>query len=377
MPPSSSQKRFLHPECWRFKTDSFRLSVTREGGHLYPEDFCLPSGKKVSPYFIAPWKIDLKAYPEARVLGTLRGDFFCMPFGGASTYAGVRHSAHGEGAYAPWSFQGTEKREAWSRSRFELNYKKSSGKIVKEISVRSDENILYTEHRLSGFSGPMTYGHHPNLQLPSDPRSVFLSKSSYLFGQVLDPFEFPSQGGYSSLKSGALFKKIDSVPLAAGGALDLTTLPVNEGYTDIVTLASDPRIKIGCTTLVYSKEGFLWFSLKRTKDLPTSVLWLQQGGRHYPPWNGLRGVLGLEETMGLVGGLEASVKPNLFSQRKIPTHHIFKPNQSIRVPFIQGVCETPQNFQRVKKVELLDQEIVFTDEKNQTAKSSVQIDFLN
>ena len=58
--------------------------VTRIGGHLGPVTFDR-RGRKIMPLSVAPWaaeRLDLATPP---IIRALRGDFFCMPFGGNAT----------------------------------------------------------------------------------------------------------------------------------------------------------------------------------------------------------------------------------------------------------------------------------------------------
>src|SRR5207249_1604720 len=67
-------------------------------------------GRKIAPLSVAPWateKLDKSTPPIIRIL---RGDFFCMPFGGNKTpYRGrgriERHPIHGETANANWTLR--------------------------------------------------------------------------------------------------------------------------------------------------------------------------------------------------------------------------------------------------------------------------------
>ena len=78
---------------WVVASDRVKLAVTALGGHMAPVTFRLAGGRKAQPYFISPWQNEGQKITEP-VLVPLRGDFFCMPFGGGS-YRGPY--AKGEG----------------------------------------------------------------------------------------------------------------------------------------------------------------------------------------------------------------------------------------------------------------------------------------
>ena len=98
----------LGQPSWELGSTHVRAFVARTGGHLGPVTFRLGS-RAIEPFSVAPWwneKLDASHPPVIRVL---RGDFFCMPFGGnASTYRGERHPIHGEVANANWKFESLE-----------------------------------------------------------------------------------------------------------------------------------------------------------------------------------------------------------------------------------------------------------------------------
>ena len=67
---------------WLLKGGNVELFLTQQGGQHAPGNFKLANGATVQPYFLSPWqerKPDLSSIP---LLQYLRGDFFCLPFGG-------------------------------------------------------------------------------------------------------------------------------------------------------------------------------------------------------------------------------------------------------------------------------------------------------
>src|SRR5256885_7909802 len=100
---SKGLKTVLGQPSWRVASRRVEAYVTRTGGHMGPAVFDR-RGRKIAPLSIAPWateKLD-KATPP--IIAALRGDFFCMPFGGNSTpYRGERHPIHGETANSRWT----------------------------------------------------------------------------------------------------------------------------------------------------------------------------------------------------------------------------------------------------------------------------------
>ena len=64
---------------------------------------------------VSPWSMEKSIQRDRKtpsVIKALRGDFFCMPFGGnSSPFNREHHPAHGEVANANWKFESLKKNE--------------------------------------------------------------------------------------------------------------------------------------------------------------------------------------------------------------------------------------------------------------------------
>jgi hypothetical protein len=98
-------KRVVYGQpSWRIASSEVEAFVTEMGGHVGPVTF-YRSGQRLQPYSVAPWAQEKNDPPLRPVIKALRGDFFCMPFGGnATAFRGERHPVHGETANARWQF---------------------------------------------------------------------------------------------------------------------------------------------------------------------------------------------------------------------------------------------------------------------------------
>ena len=196
------------------------FDITRLAGQLGPVKFRL--GRQiVEPFSTAPWCDKPGADKFIPLLRELRGDFFCAPFGAGPAWQGEAHPPHGETANATWKVNppGNGRLVATLRTRIR------PGKITKIIEAREGETNLYQTHLLEDFRGRMCLGHHAMLDFNRNGPGL-LSTSKLRLAQVLPaPFEIPAQGGYCSLKQGAWFRRLDSVPMAEGGKTDLTHFP--------------------------------------------------------------------------------------------------------------------------------------------------------
>jgi hypothetical protein len=339
---------------WRLASKDVEAFVTVRGGHLGPVTFDRRR-KKIQPYSIAPWaeeKTDPALPPLLRVL---RGDFFCLPFGGNSRpHRGEQHPVHGETANAAWRCECLEEKNGRTTLRLSLETKVRRGRVEKDITLVAGQNLVYCRHTVSGMSGPMDFGHHAMLKFPETPGSGLVATSHFLSGQVFPGhFEDPAGYGYSCLKPGAEFHSLRAVPLAVGGTTDLSRYPARRGYEDLVMLVNDLEVPFGWTAVTFPRERYVWFALKNPRILRQTVLWLSNGGRHYPPWNGRHtAVMGLEDVTAYFHyGLAESARKNPFSARGIPTHRALEATRPLVVPYIMGAVPIPAGFDRLLTIE--------------------------
>ena len=366
---------------WRLASASVEAFVTEMGGHLGPVTFDL-KGSKLQPYSVAPWAEEPVDPSLPPILQALRGDFFCLPFGGNGTpFRGEKHPVHGETANARWRFRSLETKAGRSCLHLSLATKVRPGQVDKHIWLVDGQNILSSQHLLTGMSGPMNPGHHAMLKFPNAAGSGLLSTSRITYGQVFpQPFELPENRGYSHLKPGAEFKSLAQVPTRTGELADLTCYPARRGYEDLVMVVNDPKVPFAWTAVAFPQQRYVWFALKDPRLLPETVFWLSNGGRHYPPWNGRHvNVMGLEDVCSCFhSGLAESVRPNPISAKGFPTCLTLNPRKPLAIPYIMGVAAIPRGFDRVTSIEAArnGQAIRLTSASDKRAEASVHLDFL-
>jgi len=365
-------------DSWRIANDVVEAFLTVTGGHLAPVRFHTPAGL-VQPFALAPWSAREVDARHPRVLRHLRGDFFCLPFGGnATAWRGERHPVHGETACGRWRRPALAAGSDRTLFTAELRPGVRPGIVTKRIELRRGQTAVYCEHEIRGMRGPMCLGHHAMLRFDRDtgPGRLWLGRAR---GQVCpQPWEDPAQGGYSCLRPGARFSRLDRVPLAAGGQADLTRFPAREGFEDLVLVTRDRTRRLAWTTVTFPAARYLWFACKDPRQLASTVLWHSHGGRHYPPWNGRhRGVLGLEEvTAYFHHGLAASARPNALSRRGIPTVLRLDPERPTRIRCLMGVAAIPRGFDVVREVRLRPGGVEFLSVAGPRAAASLDLDFL-
>ena len=369
---------------WVFASDRVEAALTCEGGHLAPVTFHTDAGP-VQPFSIAPWTTGDLAPGAPDVLRMLRGDFFCAPFGGNATpWRGERHPVHGESAGSRWSLIRSSDREGGAVLEVALRTRVRPGRIVKRIELRPGETNIYCRHVLSGMSGPLSLGHHTMLRFSDESGEGRLALSPWRLGRVCPvPFEDPAQGGYSALRTGASFRSLRSVPLAAGGTTDLSTYPARAGFDDLAMVSSRlPRRgppQPAWSAVTFPKGGYLWFSLKDPRVLASTVLWFSNGGRHYPPWNGRhRRVLGIEEATSFFHlGLAESAAANTLSRLRVRTALTLRADAPLEVNYVMGVAAIPRGFDVVSSIRFLRDHVVFQSRSGLRVEHPVDPGFLS
>jgi hypothetical protein len=379
--PHGTSRIVCGQPSWRIASSQVEAFVTETGGHLGPVTFDR-KGRRFQPYSVAPWAEEDVDRSLPAIVQVLRGDFFCMPFGGNSTaFRGETHPVHGETANSRWRFESLQTREGRTCLHLSLRTKVRPGRVDKEISLQEGQNAIYCKDIVSGIGGPMSLGHHAMLRFPDPAGSGVLSTSPFVYGQVApEPFELPENGGYSSLKPAARFKSLERVPTVTGQTTDLTCYPSRRGFEDLVMLASDPDLPFAWTAVVFASQRFVWFSLKDPRILRNTILWISNGGRHYAPWNGRHvSVMGLEEVTSYFHyGLAESSRRNPVSDRGLRTCIHLNPRKPLVVPYIMGVAKIPAGFDRVAAIEAADSRrgIILRSASGRQILAKVRVDFL-
>jgi hypothetical protein len=367
---------------WRVASSQVEAFVTEMGGHLGPVTFDC-KGRKLQPYSVAPWAEERTDPALPPILKALRGDFFCLPFGGNATPFGKeRHPVHGETANARWEFRSEESMAGRTCLHLSLAPKVRPGRVDKRIWLLDGQNTVYSQDVVSGMTGPMNLGHHAMLKFPDAPGSGLLSTSRFVYAQVFPgAFELPEQRGYSWLKPGAEFKSLAKVPTITGETADLTRYPARRGFEDLVMLVSDADVPFAWTAVSFPKERYVWFALKDPRVLRETVFWLSNGGRHYPPWNSRHvNVMGLEEVTSYFHcGLAESARKNPISRKGFPTCLKLDSRKPLAVNYIMGVARIPAGFDHVAAIQAArgNRSIVLKSASGRQAKAAVHLDFLH
>jgi hypothetical protein len=344
---------------WILAGDDVEVALTKLGGHMAPVTFDR-RGKPFQPYHVSPWQDEkLESFPAA-VLAPLRGDFFCLPFGGnGAAYRGEQHVPHGETATAAWTFAGRSRAADGAETlTLTLDTKVRPGRVTKQVTLRPGQPVVYTNHRIEGFAGPTPVGHHATLALPEEEGAVAVSVSPFKLGMT-NPgvFSDPASGEYQALAVGGSFTDLAKVPslFKAPAEVDCSRFPVRRGYADLILVVADTA-KLGggpaWTAAVNSAAGTCWFAIRDPAVLPATAFWIENRGRHGSPWNGRNNCLGLEDVCGyFADGLVASVEPNALSKQGIRTAVTLDAAKPTEIRYAQGAVRVPAGFDRVARID--------------------------
>lgn len=358
------------------------LSVTEIGGHMAPVTFYRTDNQPVQPYHISPWQDEPATEMPAPVLVPLRGDFFCMPFGGNSDLVnGEKHPPHGEVAGSPWSDANISQQKGMTTFTMSFTTQVRKGRVVKQISLINGHNAVYSRHTIEGFAGAVPLGHHATLRMPDKDGAVHLSTSPIRFGMTYPgTFSDPKNREYQALLPGAKFTDLTRVPALAKGApdADLSQLPGRYGHADLIQLVNETGSEQPAwIAAAYPDDGYVWYALKDPQVLASTVFWMEYHGRHGHPWNGRNNCLGLEDvTAYFADGLAASTQENLLTKEGVKTAVELSATTPTEIRYIQGVVKIPEGFDRVASIDYGPGQISLVSPSGRRVTTPVNHEFL-
>jgi len=364
---------------YTFANRHVSAAVTQTGGHLGPVSFRI-GRKTIAPFAVAPWWNEKLPAGTLPLIRGLRGDFFCLPFGGNPVpFRGEQHPAHGETVNRRWRFESLAHTGDATTLHLSLRTRIRPGRVDKRITLRAGQTAVYQEHIITGMTGPMNPGHHATLQFPDRPGAGRLSTSACVLRQVyVEPTELPETQGYSLLKPGAIFRDLRKVPTITGELADLSRYPARRGFEDIAILVADPKLKTAWSAVAFPEEGYVWFTLRDPRVLPATLLWMSNGGRYSAPWSGRHvNVMGVEDITGFFHtGLAGSARPNALSKRGLTTCHHLRADRPFVVRYIMAVAAIPRRFEQVRDIMVAPGKVTLIGEGGVKVSTPLDCSFL-
>jgi hypothetical protein len=376
---AAEQRTIYSQPSWVIHNSEVELAVTETGAQMAPVTFFRDSDKPVQPYHISPWQ-DEGLKLDVPVLVSLRGDWFCLPFGGnTDAFRGEQHPPHGEVAGGKWHLLESKNDSKSATLKVDLQTKVRPGHVTRAWSLLPGHNVIYGTDTIEGFAGPAPLGHHATLAMPDKEGTVRIATSPIKFGMT-NPTQFsdPTKGEYQSFAIGARFTDLTKVPLQFKGApdADVTRLPARQGFADLLQIYYEPG-EIAWLTVTRGDEGWLWFSLKDPALMNSTVFWIENRGRHGAPWNGRNNCLGLEDvTAYFADGLPVSAEPNLLNKEGVKTAVELSKDHPTVIHYLQGVAKVPAGFEQVKTLEFAPGSVIFVSTSGQRVTVPVKHEFL-
>ena len=366
---------------WQLNAGDIELFITELGGQHAPVTFFAGSDKQIQPYFLNLWqdeKADLSSIP---LLQYLRGDFFCLPFGGnADPVDGAQYQCHGETSACNWKQTKAAEEDGKAVFEFELDGKIRPAHVVKHFEMHEGQSVLYVKHTVTGLEGKMPYGHHTILRMPEPTEKMFFSCGKFDLGMTpTSLFSNPEGWEYQYLASGAVFDKVEAIPtiFKKPDTCDFSTYPTPVGYADLFALLKKPADKPAWACASYPDNGYLYYSLKNADELPSTTIWVSNSGRYEFPWNGIARCFAIEETCSyFADGWKPSIEENELTKKGWKTCGTFQADKPFTVRHIQGVVRIPANFGKVKSADFAKGQVTFTDEAGNAVTAKVDWDYL-
>lgn len=326
------------------RSDRVSLALTETGGHLSDVTFTFEDGRQVRPMHTAPWADERLAGDTPPMLKTLRGDFFCAPFG-LSDLLPEMPLVHGLPANGAWRLTGSSPGSVDAV----LDGRVLGATISKRVELRNGESVVYQRHTLSGGSGRLPVGHHAMIHAD---HPLLLSFAPWTMALSTPRPDEVAPLGRSLLEAGQIMSNLRRARRADRGTVDLTQFPSPEGFEAIWMLVADRTPPFAWTAATSAAGGWVWFSLKNPRLLPQTLVWFSNGGRDYAPWNGRhRNAIGLEEICGYFHlGHAASIASNPVAAAGSPTAVSLRPGTPTIVSYLFGLAPIPPGFGAVAEI---------------------------
>ncbi|CAN0627122.1 conserved protein of unknown function [Burkholderia multivorans] len=346
MAPTATTRNEPMETVWHLEWTHGAFDVHANGGMLGGVAFAL-NDRTIRPFYEAPW-LDRPEPQPAGLLGVMRSEFPCVPFGvpyapdslpdgwreAAATPIDTRDAAHdasddlqhGYGCVGAWSLV----KQTAHEIEIALDYPEGSPirrltRIVRADPSRAALDVVLRIEARAAARRPA--GLHPNLALPALAGAFRVEPGAFRFGIVHPGGPEP---GVSRALAGATFDALDRVPLADGGTGAFDRLPLADATEEIVQLCGID----GTVTLTDDDARTRYRLTWDAAALPSLLLWISNRGRTHSPWNGRNLCLGVEPVASAFElGCRPSLAANPINAREVPTAISLNPDQPVEIAY--------------------------------------------
>lgn len=270
--------------------------------------------RTVKPMYSVPW-LDRG---KEDFLSHLQGDFLCVPFGIYEKKEGDKDEVypHGYAASGHWN----QLSQDGSKVTLGLTYDHSVvSRVERTVSCHMTEPIMEFVDLIEVHDdGSLPIGLHPIFKLPSQPGNMHLLPPECDFIKT-----YPERVDESSLfMPDKEISNLREVPLKNGGVMDITRLPKDQGFEEVIMLCN---VKEGKFILENQEESYRVILRWDVDVLSNCLLWISNKGRKQAPWNGRNLCLGIEPiTSAFDLGVPISAGENALTNKGVATSVAFK-----------------------------------------------------
>lgn len=271
------------------------LSVRAVGGMIAPVSFKLGDGQRISPLYVAPWA-GIADQSLSPLMAGLRGEWPCLPFGPARVpdplpagwQARPLESNWDHGYCANHAWDLLESSASLLAIAIDLPANDPVARLERYIRPQADAPSFAVELVIHPRRDAIVpFALHPTFVLPSS--GLELVGGGY---SAVHAYPMPAEPGVSRLQPNCQAASLKEMPLAGGGTLDVTRLPLPFKTEELMQVENCKPPFV----LHYPAQQAEILLDWDTTHLPDALLWFSNGGRAQAPWLGRNYALGIEPT---------------------------------------------------------------------------------
>lgn len=276
-------------------------------------DFYLKD-RTIQPMYQAPW-LDRG---KNDFLSHLQGDFLCVPFGIYEKQEGDSDEVYPHGYSASGLWKKTA--EGDSTVTLDLPYDHSNvSRVERTVTCNASEPVLHFKDVIETHAdGRLPIGLHPIFKLPSQSGQMHLLPPECEFVKT-----YPDRVDESSLfRPDEMVIDLGKLPLKNGGIMDVSKLPKQEGFEEVIMLCN---VKEGKFVLENQEEKYRVILRWDADILSNCLMWISNKGRKQEPWKGRNLCLGIEPIASAFDlGVPISTGDNELTKKGVTTSYPFE-----------------------------------------------------